>query len=165
MRQSGTDMHSENCQEKRLFWKTDQGWFKMFATAGSTVADASFAPLRYTPSLIFSFPCKPICGTRLLTLLNFFHGFVDSSRDGSIDTHRTAYYIYRDYNVCRHRKGMTCLVVLYETKLIAVFFHLLYFRIDNLTEDVCGAPCGYILTHPNIPNPLNLLFLNLSPVR
>ncbi|KAF9129374.1 hypothetical protein BGW39_004214 [Mortierella sp. 14UC] len=35
--------------------------------------------------------------------------------------------------------------------------------IDNLTEDVCGAPCGYILTHPNIPNPLNLLFLNLSP--
>ncbi|KAF9152991.1 hypothetical protein BG015_004316 [Linnemannia schmuckeri] len=35
--------------------------------------------------------------------------------------------------------------------------------IDNLTEDVCGAPCGYILTHPNIPNPLNLLFLSLSP--
>ncbi|KAF9903004.1 hypothetical protein EC991_004300 [Linnemannia zychae] len=35
--------------------------------------------------------------------------------------------------------------------------------IDNLTEDVCGAPCGYILTHPNIPNPLNLLFLTLSP--
>lgn len=29
---------------------------------------------------------------------------------------------------------------------------------------MCGAPCGYILTHPNIPNPLNLLFLNLSPV-
>ncbi|KAG0213304.1 hypothetical protein BGX33_002963 [Mortierella sp. NVP41] len=36
--------------------------------------------------------------------------------------------------------------------------------IDNLTEDVCGAPCGYILTHPNFPNPLNLLFLNLSPL-
>ncbi|OAQ36123.1 hypothetical protein K457DRAFT_120267 [Linnemannia elongata AG-77] len=35
--------------------------------------------------------------------------------------------------------------------------------IDNLTEGVCGAPCGYILTHPNIPNPLNLLFLSLSP--
>ncbi|KAF9951955.1 hypothetical protein BGZ72_006637 [Mortierella alpina] len=35
--------------------------------------------------------------------------------------------------------------------------------IDNLKEEVCGAPCGYILTHPNLPNPLNLLFLKLSP--
>ncbi|KAF9278111.1 hypothetical protein BGZ68_008770 [Mortierella alpina] len=35
--------------------------------------------------------------------------------------------------------------------------------IDNLKEEVCGAPCGYILTHPNLPNPLNLLFLELSP--
>ncbi|KAF9981259.1 hypothetical protein BGZ75_007480 [Mortierella antarctica] len=35
--------------------------------------------------------------------------------------------------------------------------------IDNLKDEVCGAPCGYILTHPNLPNPLNLLFLKLSP--
>ncbi|KAG9320772.1 hypothetical protein KVV02_003476 [Mortierella alpina] len=35
--------------------------------------------------------------------------------------------------------------------------------IDNLKDEVCGAPCGYILTHPNLPNPLNLLFLMLSP--
>jgi len=35
--------------------------------------------------------------------------------------------------------------------------------IDNLRDEVCGAPCGYILTHPNLPNPLNLLFLKLSP--
>ncbi|KAF8975781.1 hypothetical protein BGZ46_008861 [Entomortierella lignicola] len=35
--------------------------------------------------------------------------------------------------------------------------------IDNLTEDVCGAPCGYIPTRPNLPNPLNMLFLELSP--
>ncbi|KAK3828861.1 MAG: hypothetical protein J3Q66DRAFT_323751 [Benniella sp.] len=35
--------------------------------------------------------------------------------------------------------------------------------IDNLTEEVCGAPCGYILTRPHFPNPLNLLFLKLSP--
>ncbi|KAG0214659.1 hypothetical protein BGX28_001697 [Mortierella sp. GBA30] len=35
--------------------------------------------------------------------------------------------------------------------------------VDNLKEEVCGAPCGYILAHPDIPNPLNLLFLKLSP--
>ncbi|KAF9348869.1 hypothetical protein BGX26_012757 [Mortierella sp. AD094] len=35
--------------------------------------------------------------------------------------------------------------------------------IGNLTEDMCGAPCGYIPTHENLPNPLNLLFLELSP--
>ncbi|ORZ07018.1 hypothetical protein BCR41DRAFT_360490 [Lobosporangium transversale] len=35
--------------------------------------------------------------------------------------------------------------------------------LDNLKEEGCGAPCGYILTHPNLPNPLNLLFLELSP--
>ncbi|KAF9296571.1 hypothetical protein BGZ74_010253 [Mortierella antarctica] len=35
--------------------------------------------------------------------------------------------------------------------------------LDNLKEEVCGAPCGYILTHPHLPNPLNLLFLKLSP--
>ncbi|KAG0242340.1 hypothetical protein B0O80DRAFT_494102 [Mortierella sp. GBAus27b] len=36
--------------------------------------------------------------------------------------------------------------------------------IDNLTEEVCGAPCGYILTRPHLPNPLNLIFLKLSPL-
>ncbi|KAG0251233.1 hypothetical protein BG011_007748 [Mortierella polycephala] len=35
--------------------------------------------------------------------------------------------------------------------------------IDNLNEEVCGAPCGYILVHPDLPNPLNHLFLELSP--
>ncbi|KAI1316602.1 hypothetical protein EDD11_009727 [Mortierella claussenii] len=35
--------------------------------------------------------------------------------------------------------------------------------IENLKEEVCGAPCGYILTRPNLPNPLNILFLELSP--
>ncbi|KAG0062619.1 hypothetical protein BGZ92_006146, partial [Podila epicladia] len=35
--------------------------------------------------------------------------------------------------------------------------------LDNLKEEVCGAPCGYILTRPHLPNPLNLLFLKLSP--
>ncbi|KAF9111293.1 hypothetical protein BGX27_005132 [Mortierella sp. AM989] len=30
-------------------------------------------------------------------------------------------------------------------------------------EDMCGAPCGYIPTQANLPNPLNLLFLELSP--
>ncbi|KAG0047621.1 hypothetical protein BGZ83_007350 [Gryganskiella cystojenkinii] len=35
--------------------------------------------------------------------------------------------------------------------------------IDNLKDEVCGAPCGYILVHPNLPNPLNHLFLKLSP--
>ncbi|KAF8937091.1 hypothetical protein BGZ58_003273 [Dissophora ornata] len=35
--------------------------------------------------------------------------------------------------------------------------------LDNLTEEVCGAPCGYIPTHLKLPNPLNLLFLELSP--
>ncbi|KAF9941716.1 hypothetical protein BGZ65_001950 [Modicella reniformis] len=35
--------------------------------------------------------------------------------------------------------------------------------IENLTEGVCGAPCGYILTHSTLMNPLNRLFLKLSP--
>ncbi|KAG0324417.1 hypothetical protein BGZ99_001885 [Dissophora globulifera] len=35
--------------------------------------------------------------------------------------------------------------------------------IDNLSENGCGAPCGYILTRPDLPNPLNTLFLKLSP--
>ncbi|KAG0009895.1 hypothetical protein BGZ80_001956, partial [Entomortierella chlamydospora] len=35
--------------------------------------------------------------------------------------------------------------------------------IGNLTEEMCGAPCGYIPNHRNLPNPLNLLFLKLSP--
>ncbi|KAG0000342.1 hypothetical protein BGZ79_006053 [Entomortierella chlamydospora] len=34
---------------------------------------------------------------------------------------------------------------------------------SNLTEEMCGAPCGYIPNHRNLPNPLNLLFLKLSP--
>ncbi|KAG0325351.1 hypothetical protein BG004_003244, partial [Podila humilis] len=35
--------------------------------------------------------------------------------------------------------------------------------LDNLKDEVCGAPCGYILIHPKLPNPLNMLFLKLSP--
>ncbi|KAF9578347.1 hypothetical protein BGW38_005899, partial [Lunasporangiospora selenospora] len=35
--------------------------------------------------------------------------------------------------------------------------------VDNLKGEVCGAPCGYLLVHPDLPNPLNLLFLKLSP--
>lgn len=58
--------------------------------------------------------------------VHFFCVFVDSSRDGSIDTHHTAYYIYRDYNVCRHRKDTrrSLCFAFDETKLIAAY-HIL----------------------------------------
>ncbi|KAG0234194.1 hypothetical protein BGW42_006832 [Actinomortierella wolfii] len=35
--------------------------------------------------------------------------------------------------------------------------------LSKIGGDVCGAPCGYILSHPEIFNPLNVLFLKLSP--
>ncbi|KAG0255792.1 hypothetical protein DFQ27_006064 [Actinomortierella ambigua] len=35
--------------------------------------------------------------------------------------------------------------------------------LGKLAGDVCGAPCGYVLSHPEIFNPLNILFLKLSP--
>ncbi|KAG0258282.1 hypothetical protein BG011_003396 [Mortierella polycephala] len=35
--------------------------------------------------------------------------------------------------------------------------------VSKFADDVCGAPCGYIISSRNLPNPLNLLFLRLSP--
>ncbi|KAK3846295.1 MAG: hypothetical protein J3R72DRAFT_434559 [Linnemannia gamsii] len=63
--------------------------------------------------------------------------------------------IVRPFEILLGLAGLTLTVLLIASIGITT--------IDNLTEDVCGAPCGYILTHPNIPNPLNILFLNLSP--
>ncbi|KAF9938388.1 hypothetical protein BGZ67_000230 [Mortierella alpina] len=36
--------------------------------------------------------------------------------------------------------------------------------IDQMDNDFCGGPCGYIFSGKNLPNPLNILFLKLSPV-
>ncbi|KAG0317599.1 hypothetical protein BGZ99_006203 [Dissophora globulifera] len=36
--------------------------------------------------------------------------------------------------------------------------------IAQTNDDICGAPCGYIFFDQDIPNPLNLLFLKLSPL-
>ncbi|KAG0273362.1 hypothetical protein BGZ95_010820 [Linnemannia exigua] len=63
--------------------------------------------------------------------------------------------IIRPFEILLGLSGLTLTVLLIASIGITT--------IDNLTEDVCGAPCGYILTHSSIPNPLNLLFLNLSP--
>ncbi|KAG9321715.1 hypothetical protein KVV02_006629 [Mortierella alpina] len=35
--------------------------------------------------------------------------------------------------------------------------------IDQMDNDFCGGPCGYIFSGKNLPNPLNILFLKLSP--
>ncbi|CAO3573022.1 unnamed protein product [Mortierella alpina] len=35
--------------------------------------------------------------------------------------------------------------------------------IGQMDNDVCGGPCGYIFLGKDLPNPLNILFLKLSP--
>lgn len=36
--------------------------------------------------------------------------------------------------------------------------------IDKITFSVCGSKCGYIISHPDLFNPINCIFVNLSKV-
>ncbi|KFH72202.1 hypothetical protein MVEG_02493 [Podila verticillata NRRL 6337] len=64
-------------------------------------------------------------------------------------------FIIRPFQIIFGLAGTTLTVLLIASIVVTT--------LDSLKEEVCGAPCGYILTRPHIPNPLNLLFLKLSP--
>lgn len=51
------------------------------------------------------------------------------------------------------------------TQLFSVLLLHFFFSIGQLDNEFCGGPCGYIFSGKNLPNPLNILFLKLSPVR
>ena len=51
--------------------------------------------------------------------------------------------------------------------LIVLNFFLLFiyiYSVDKLTYSVCGKQCGYIISHPDLFNPINFIFVQLSNV-
>ncbi|KAG0199343.1 hypothetical protein BGX28_007367 [Mortierella sp. GBA30] len=64
-------------------------------------------------------------------------------------------FIIRPFQVVLGLAG-TILTILLVTSIVVTC-------IGQMTDDFCGAPCGYIFSGKNLPNPLNILFLKLSP--
>ncbi|KAG0099204.1 hypothetical protein BGZ93_008688 [Podila epicladia] len=69
----------------------------------------------------------------------------------------------REELILENRSRMIILGLAGTTLTALLIASIVVTTLDNLKEEVCGAPCGYILTRPHLPNPLNLLFLKLSP--
>lgn len=36
--------------------------------------------------------------------------------------------------------------------------------VDKIAYSLCGSQCGYVITHPNLFNPINYIFVNLSKI-
>lgn len=41
---------------------------------------------------------------------------------------------------------------------------LFIYRVDKIAYTVCGSQCGYVISHPNMFNPINFIFVKLSKI-